>query len=89
MRKSLLLSLILFVVLGCSAIKSQPATMQTGGVSGQTPGNPKAVVWVNIPTSVYHCQGDRWYGTTKHGKYVTQKEALAEGDRPAYGNYCS
>jgi hypothetical protein len=39
------------------------------------------VVWLNIPTHVYHFKGMRWYGSTKSGAYVCRKEADAEGDR--------
>jgi hypothetical protein len=39
------------------------------------------VVWLNIPTRVYHFKGMRWYGNTKSGAYVCRKEADAEGDR--------
>lgn len=39
------------------------------------------VVWLNLPTGVYHFQGQRWYGNTKAGAYVCQKEADASGDR--------
>lgn len=40
------------------------------------------VVWLNIPTHIYHFKGMRWYGNTKTGAYVCRKEANAEGDRP-------
>jgi hypothetical protein len=39
------------------------------------------VVWLNVPTRVYHFKGMRWYGNTKSGAYVCRKEADAEGDR--------
>jgi hypothetical protein len=39
------------------------------------------VVWLNIPTHIYHFKGMRWYGNTKGGAYVCRKEADAEGDR--------
>jgi hypothetical protein len=39
------------------------------------------VVWLNIPSGIYHLKGERWYGRTKHGDYVCQKEADAAGDR--------
>ena len=39
------------------------------------------VVWVNQQTHVYHLQGERWYGNTKHGAYECRKDADAEGDR--------
>lgn len=40
------------------------------------------VVWLNLPTGIYHFQGQRWYGNTKSGAYVCEKEADANGDRP-------
>lgn len=39
------------------------------------------VVWINQNTGVYHLPGDRWYGQTKHGAYVCEKQAIAEGDK--------
>jgi hypothetical protein len=39
------------------------------------------VVWLSLPTGIYHMQGMRWYGATKHGAYVCQKEADKAGDR--------
>ena len=40
------------------------------------------VVWLNLPSGIYHFQGQRWYGNTKSGAYVCEKEADAAGDRP-------
>lgn len=39
------------------------------------------VVWLNQPTMIWHYKGQRWYGNTKHGAYVCEKEAAAEGAR--------
>ena len=39
------------------------------------------VVWLNIPTGIYHEKGMRWYGRTKHGAFVCKAEADAAGDR--------
>lgn len=39
------------------------------------------VVWLNLPTMIWHYSGERWYGRTKHGAYVCEKEAAAAGAR--------
>jgi len=38
-------------------------------------------VWVNPESKIYHRSGDRWYGKTKQGSFMTEKEAKAEGYR--------
>jgi DNA uptake protein ComE-like DNA-binding protein len=55
-----------------NAAKTQPAP---GGGNGQ--------VWVNLDTKVYHKEGDRWYGKTKNGKYMSEQDAIAAGYRPS------
>jgi hypothetical protein len=37
-------------------------------------------VWVNTETGVYHT-GGQWYGATKHGKFMTEQEAIKAGYR--------
>ncbi|MGH9398703.1 MAG: hypothetical protein ACRD18_17875 [Terriglobia bacterium] len=39
----------------------------------------KGMVWVNPKSKVFHREGDRWYGKTKNGKYMTEAEAIKEG----------
>ena len=39
------------------------------------------VVWLNLPTGIYHFKGQRWYGRTKNGAFVCQREADNAGDR--------
>jgi hypothetical protein len=78
------------LMLACTLIFATPTfPVQTRSlVSAQGQGNPNAKVWVNTKSGVYHCPGTRWYGNTKEGKYMTQKEAQAAGYRPAYGAVC-
>jgi hypothetical protein len=37
------------------------------------------VVWENTKKKVYHLQGDKYYGTTKHGKYACKSAADSAG----------
>ena len=54
--------------------KSEPS------VAYQAPPS-KGMVWVNLETKVYHREGDRWYGRTKRGKYMTEADAIRQGYR--------
>lgn len=63
------------------------ATAARASARGQQAGATK--VWVNSKSGVYHCPGSRWYGATKNGTYMTEREAKVNGDRPAYGRACS
>jgi|GEM_PF-1816021 len=36
-------------------------------------------VWGNPDSKIYHCEGDRYWGTTKNGDYMTLAEAKAKG----------
>ena len=40
------------------------------------------VVWVNTRSGVYHYRGERYFGSTRQGKFVCEENALREGDRP-------
>jgi hypothetical protein len=40
------------------------------------------LVWVNTRSHVYHFQGERYFGSTKEGKFICERDADKEGDRP-------
>jgi DNA uptake protein ComE-like DNA-binding protein len=43
----------------------------------------KGMVWVNLSTKVFHREGDRYYGNTKNGKFMTEVDAVKAGYREA------
>lgn len=65
------------------------STGQPSVAGTQAQGGGPGLVWVNIPTKVYHCPGTRYYGKTKNGKYESEAQAQAEGDRADHATSCS
>jgi hypothetical protein len=41
----------------------------------------KGMVWVNTESGIFFREGDRWYGKTKEGKFMTEADAKAAGYR--------
>lgn len=67
---------------------SQAIAKRDRPITIQRAGNPTVKVWVNTNSGVYHCPGTRWYGKTKSGQFMSQREAQSKGYRPAYGAVC-
>jgi hypothetical protein len=87
LRTSLALIFVLLSLIACGS-SSQAVINRETAVVTQSAGNPTVKVWVNTNSGVYHCPGTRWYGNTKSGQYITQREAQSKGYRPAYGSVC-
>ncbi len=66
-----------------------PAAQPRAGASGATTTGAPGQVWVNTRSKVYHCAGDRNYGKTARGEYMSEDAAKAAGDRPSRGKACS
>jgi hypothetical protein len=73
-------------ILGALALSIGPsvAQMPTRTVPrGMTcPGDK--LVWVNTHSHIYHFEGERYFGSTKEGKFMCERDADREGDRPTH-----
>jgi len=69
---------------------ASPATTTTTGSAEPNatpaPGGGHGMVWVNTESHIYHKEGSRFYGKTKQGKYMSEADAIKEGDRASKTN---
>lgn len=82
--KKIILLLGALVALNSPALFASPLTLFNSDIEAQYHCPNDVVVWLNLPTGIWHEQGARWYGRTKHGAFVCRSEAAAAGDRGSY-----
>lgn len=83
------------VTVGAASARSGSSTKASTGTAGarraapaesaptgeyHAPPSP-GMVWVNLETKIFHREGDRWYGRTKRGTYMTESDAVKAGYR--------
>ena len=73
-----------------TSAREEPASRPMPSARNEMPaaGGGAGKVWVNTDSHVYHCSGDRWYGKTKKGEYMSESDAKAKGNRADHGKAC-
>ena len=79
------------VTVGAAAPKPAPSGKGATGLAAaraqaEAPAKTPPVagmVWVNPDSKAYHKQGDKWYGRTQRGQFMTEADARKAGYHPA------
>jgi hypothetical protein len=76
--KKLVLILIVFFLFISSGIPSNAFALEqfNSEETAQKHCPSDIVVWLNLPSGIYHYKGQRWYANTKNGAFVCEKETV-------------
>lgn len=69
--------------------KPEPVKQGEAPATDSATGPGAGKVWLNRKSRVYHCPGSRWFGATADGIYMSEKEAIAGGNRGMRGKTCA
>ena len=86
--RRVLVAFLLAVGLLAYATAARVPFLPSAAMQSQQAGDPNIKVWVDTAYGIYHCPGSKWYGATRYGMYMTQKQAQDRSYRPAYGWVC-
>lgn len=81
MRQAFLTAIAVLVIGGLQVFTAATLKQFQTAAQAQIHCPRDTVVWLNLPTMIWHWKGERWYGRTKHGAFVCEKEAKAAGAR--------
>jgi hypothetical protein len=72
-----------FIIFSCPflAFASKGLTLFNNEIAAQNHCQQDEVVWLNLPTGIWHPKQGHWYGATKQGAYVCKQEARDAGNR--------
>jgi hypothetical protein len=59
-------------------VGAEPKGASTPELAAKTPPQ-KGMVWVTTESGIFFREGDRWYGKTKEGKFMTEADAKKAG----------
>ena len=77
-----------FILFALLALLGAPAGARTRSAAESSAAMPACavsdpVVWVNTKSNIYHTKGEKYFGTTKQGKYACTSDAVKMGARAA------
>ena len=61
----------------------RPSSTSSASASATSSCPGDVLVWVNTRSGIYHLPGTRWYGRTREGRFMCERQADADGYRAA------
>lgn len=79
--KNFLAALVIFITIFIIPSHTYGLTLYNNEFEAQCHCPNDVIVWLNLPTKIWHPKGGRWYGTTNNGSYVCKNDAASSGCR--------
>jgi len=76
-----LVGIVAFAGIALALPPSAPPSTFPSEAQAQQHCPSETVVWLYVPSGVYHYKGERWYGRTNNGAFACRGEADRAGDR--------